>query len=370
MSSPLRIVAIGCGLAAKQLHAPAIAALPGAQLVGLCDRNQDAARAVSESIPGDPAWSDDAAALIEQTRPDVVLILTPTDSHEALAIAALEAGAHVLVEKPFALTRTSADRMAETAVRCDRLLSVVHNELFTPGMDALRRRLAAGALGEISTVHYLTSGRNQRYVPDPWYFEVRGGRIGETLPHALCILDELLPELEVRSVQTAHLGKAILPDWADAKAVGVDDLRVELASPDRTRLGSIWYSLNSWVPTSVLVAGSEGNLLVHPFGDVSELRIEPPPMKTAIAALHGRIRAGFTRRMNRLRKRRAKPRIEDSSHYAQLAHFFDAVRGHTPLRADAASACRVTALWETIVDQIEHPPTQSTGLACAHLDDD
>lgn len=360
MTRPLRIALIGCGLAARQLHGPALRTLPGVRLVGLCDRDPGAMRTVAAGGTDEPFCSTDPGEILAKTEPDGVLVLTPTDSHEALAIQALESGAHVLVEKPFAPTAAAARRMSEVAARQDRLLSVVHNELFTPGLAQLRRRLERGEIGGISTVHYATSSRNQRFVPDPWYFEARGGRMGETLPHALCILDELLGELTVESVQARHLGGAILPDWADPDRPLVDDLRVELATPDGRQLGSLWYSLNSWVPTQVLVAGREGHLLAYPFGDVTEHRIEPPPMAESVRALEKRIQRGLERRGRRLlRRRRPRARIEDSSHHAQLAHFLAAMRGEQPLRPDAASACRVTALWEAIVDRLEADPVGS-----------
>ncbi len=362
MSRRLRIAAIGCGLAARDLHVPAINAMPDAELVGLCDRDAEVLASVASKSQDDPTCSQDAARLLAEVEPDVVLVLTPTPSHEALATLALESGAHVLVEKPFADSAAAARRMAEAAARSDRILSVVHNELFTPGMDQLRRRLAEGEVGEISSVHYMTSSRNQRYVPDPWYFEARGGRIGETLPHALCLLDELLPDLEVRSVQAAHLGHAILPEWAESRTEYVDDLRVELASQDGEALGSIWYSMNSHVPTAIVVAGTRGHLLAYPFGSVSQLRVEPPPLAEAIRALRDRVQLGLTRRLRRLRKRRATAPIQESSHYAQLHHFFEATRGNVSVRPDADSACRVTALWENIVDRIDDtPPSRESG---------
>lgn len=361
MNRPLRIVAFGCGLAARDLHGPALRALPGVELVGLCDRDADRMTALAAAAGNEPLCSSEPERLLAEAKPDVALILTPPDSHERLTIEALEAGAHVLVEKPFAPSAAAAGRMEKAALQSGRLLSVVHNELFTPGMAALRERLAAGDVGDVSTVHYLTSSRNQRFVPDPWYFEARGGRMGETLPHALCILDELLGPLVVRHVEASHLGGAILPDWADSERADVDDLRVELASADGRLLGSIWYSMNSWVPTQVLVAGSDGHLLAYPFGDVSEHRVEPPPMRESIQALRRRLARGLERRLRRLRRQRQRPRrIEDSSHYAQLAHFMAAVRGKATLRADAASACRVTTLWESIVDRIEATRTASS----------
>jgi predicted dehydrogenase len=353
VTQPLRIAAFGCGLAARQLHAPAIAALPDAELVGLQDLDLEAARRLAPSIGENVVIQKDPARLLAEVEPDVVLVLTPTASHESLAILALEAGAHVLVEKPFTESAASARRMKDAADRTGRQLSVVHNELFTPGMTELRARLARGEVGEISTVHYITSNRNQRFVPHAWYFEARGGRMGETLPHALCLLDELLPDLEVSAVRGAHLGHAILPEWAKPDPRQIDDLRVELATPDGKRLGSIWYSMNSWVPTSVLVAGSEGHLLVHPFGAVSKLRIDPPPTSESILALRERLWRGFERRLRRLRKRQPKVRIEDSSHYAELADFCGAIRSKRPVRPDAASACRVTTSWETIIDRLE-----------------
>lgn len=350
LTPPLRIAVIGCGLAARQLHIPALNALPGIEVVGLCDRDPDAIAETASLISNVTVQNDDAEALLAECKADVALILTPTPSHEGLTIKALEAGAHVLVEKPFAETTAAAERMRGAAERAGRKLSVVHNELFTPGAQALRERVATGQIGELQSVEYLTSSRNQTYVPHEWYFKARGGRLGETLPHALCLIDEWIPDLVVRSVQTAHLDKAILPDWGTRDLVRVDDLRVEFATPNGHQLGSLWYSLNSWLPTTVIVTGQKGHLAAQPFGGVHEFSTKPPPISEAIRALAERIQLGVHRR---LRRGRGQDRIEDSSHFAQLAHFVAAVRGETELRADADSAVRVTRHWETIVDALE-----------------
>jgi len=354
VSTSQRVALVGCGLAARDLHIPVLSALSGVEVVALCDQDVEAAKGLATNLPGAPTVGTDLAAVLAESTPDVVLILTPTPSHEGLTLAALEAGAHVLVEKPFAETTASAERMRDAAQHAGRMLSVVHNELFTEGAIALRERVATGQIGDVQSVDYLTSSRNQTFVPHEWYFTTRGGRLGETLPHALCLIDEWIPELVVRSVQTARLGKAILPEWGKKEMIQVDDLRVEFATPDGSQLGSLWYSLNSWLPTTVIVTGQKGHFAAQPFGGVHELSTEPPPIREAASALAERIRLGLARRLPFMKRGN---HIEDSSHYAQLAHFFSAIRGETPLRADADSAVRVTRHWETIVDEMERAAT-------------
>lgn len=101
-------------------HALAYHAHPTAQIVGLVNRSTVT---LPEALSGYPTFSDFHAALTE-TQPDLAVIATYTDSHAAFAQAAMEAGAHVFVEKPLAQTEADAIAVVETARRLGRKLGV------------------------------------------------------------------------------------------------------------------------------------------------------------------------------------------------------------------------------------------------------
>src|SRR3546814_4485846 len=96
----IRVAVVGAGYVANP-HLAARGSVDVVELVGICDTNLEAARSMAarHSIPLVVA---DLAELLEQSRPDAVHVLTPPASHAAIALAAMEHGCHVLVEKPMA----------------------------------------------------------------------------------------------------------------------------------------------------------------------------------------------------------------------------------------------------------------------------
>lgn len=105
MSDALRIAIIGCGLIGKKRAA----ALSGAQLVAVCDVDQDRATALAATVPGCEAFTDVADML--KVRPDVVVVATANNTLTPLSIQAVQAGAHVLVEKPAAISVQELDQL-------------------------------------------------------------------------------------------------------------------------------------------------------------------------------------------------------------------------------------------------------------------
>ncbi len=120
----LRVLVVGLGTMGRS-HARAYAALDGYDLAGLCVRHPDNHPWIADEFPGVPVMTDFHQALAA-LRPDVVSVNTWSDTHAPYAIAAMEAGAHVFVEKPLAETVAEAEAMAEVAARTGRKLMVGH----------------------------------------------------------------------------------------------------------------------------------------------------------------------------------------------------------------------------------------------------
>jgi predicted dehydrogenase len=145
-SKSLKAAVIGVG-AMGQHHARVYAQLPDTQLVAVADPNLEMGGQIAQ-LYGAMAYTDHLRMLAE-TRPDVVTIAVPTEFHHTVAIDALEAGCHVLVEKPIAATAKQACEMIEQADRLGRKLMVGHIVRFDPAVQALRERLEMGELGRI-----------------------------------------------------------------------------------------------------------------------------------------------------------------------------------------------------------------------------
>lgn len=137
---------VGAGMIA-QYHAEAIARTPGARLVAVC--RADAARAAETEarfgVPGETSY----AALLERPDVEVVCICTPSGLHAEQTLAAAQAGKHVLVEKPMALTLSDADAMIQACRQWGVLLGVALQRRTDPAFAAAQVAMAGGALGRL-----------------------------------------------------------------------------------------------------------------------------------------------------------------------------------------------------------------------------
>src|SRR5207249_11756320 len=146
-SRKLLVAVVGCGQIADA-HLQEIRKIPSARVVAVCDRYPDLARQAAERF-GVPGIYSDVARMLAESKPDVVHITTPPQSHAALACQALAAGAHVYVEKPFTVDAAEAAGVFKAARANGRLVCVGHDHLFDPCWEELRRRHASGALGKV-----------------------------------------------------------------------------------------------------------------------------------------------------------------------------------------------------------------------------
>lgn len=145
MHPPIRTGIIGYGFATRTFHAPLIEGTPGLSLVAVS--SSDAAK-VGADRPGLDV-PDTPQALIARPDIDLVIIPTPNDTHFPLARAALEAGKHVVVDKPFTLTVKEAHELSALATRQSRVLSVFHNRRWDGDFMTVRQLVHSGELGRV-----------------------------------------------------------------------------------------------------------------------------------------------------------------------------------------------------------------------------
>ncbi|PJR65335.1 oxidoreductase [Raoultella sp. T31] len=145
MSDTIRVGMIGYGYASKTFHAPLISGTPGMTLVAVSSSDERKVQAdwPMVSVVADPT------GLLSNPDIDLIVIATPNDSHFPLAKAALEAGKHVVVDKPFTVTLSQARGLEATARRCGRLLSVFHNRRWDSDFLTLKSLINEGLLGEV-----------------------------------------------------------------------------------------------------------------------------------------------------------------------------------------------------------------------------
>ena len=97
----------------------------------------------------EPGVYDDLGRMLAEARPDVVHVTTPPATHSPIALEAMAAGAHVYVEKPFAIDAAEADEVFEAAGRTGRLVCVGHDQLYDPSWVECRRIVDSGRLGRV-----------------------------------------------------------------------------------------------------------------------------------------------------------------------------------------------------------------------------
>ena len=154
----LKVGLIGYGYAGKTFHAPLIAAVPGLDLAAVA--SSDAAKVHAD-------WPDvtvhaTPAELIARDDIDLVVIATPNDTHHPLARAALLAGRHVVVDKPFTVALDDARELVALARKRRRVLSVFHNRRWDGDFLTLRRLVGEGALGRVVEMN----SRHDRFRPE------------------------------------------------------------------------------------------------------------------------------------------------------------------------------------------------------------
>ncbi len=141
---------IGMGRSGWELHAEPLRKMSGYKLVSVCD--QSSARLEMAAQTFGVRTFQDPQALIQDRQVDLVVIAAPSNMHAALALAALAAGKHVLVEKPMALSLQEADAMMEAAGKAKRLLTVFHNRRWDRDYQMVKAVIRNGVLGELLTL--------------------------------------------------------------------------------------------------------------------------------------------------------------------------------------------------------------------------
>ena len=144
----LRVGVIGYGLGGAAFHAPFIAATPGLQLSAIVTRDADRQRTAARNYPGVRIIDDVAQLWDGSLGLDLVTISTPNRTHVPLALAAIAAGMHVVVDKPLAPSSGEAREVAEAARQRGLLIIPFQNRRWDGDFLTLRRLLAESALGD------------------------------------------------------------------------------------------------------------------------------------------------------------------------------------------------------------------------------
>ncbi|WP_437797822.1 oxidoreductase [Sorangium sp. So ce693] len=147
MSQRIFVGLVGYGLAGAVFHAPLIRSIPRLRLAAIATRREGQVMADHSGVAVHPT----PEVLIAEPGIDLVVIASPNETHFPLARAALEAGKHVVVDKPFTITSAEADELIALAARRGRLLSVFQNRRWDADFRTVRSCIEQGLLGEVAS---------------------------------------------------------------------------------------------------------------------------------------------------------------------------------------------------------------------------
>lgn len=169
MSQPMKFALAGYG-AFGRFHARSIAKTPGATLVAIATPGDASVAAATADYPGAKIHRD-WPALIADPSIDAVAIATPNHLHADIAVAALDAGKHVLVEKPMATTALDCDRVVAAAAKSKAVLTVGHECRVSPQWGRIKSLIDEGTIGQPRHVHVSLFRHPYRQGAEGWRYD-------------------------------------------------------------------------------------------------------------------------------------------------------------------------------------------------------
>lgn len=339
---PVRIAVAGAGLIGRA-HIAAIEAHPGAVLAAIADPGAAATELAARH--GVPRF-ETLQALLARQRPDGIVLATPNALHVPQALACIEAGVPVLLEKPVATTVPDAQRLAERVERLGARLLVGHHRAHSPLMQAARQLVESGRLGRLVAVTGSAAFmKPPRYFDEaPWRREPGGGPILINMIHEVHNLRMLCGEIAAVQAFASNATRGFAVE--DTVVV---NLRFASGVLGSFLLSDTAATARSWEQTSrenpayaacddedcYLVAGTLGSLAVP------TMRLKTYPD------------AGAASWWSPFEQERAAVVREDPL-ARQLAHFVDVVRGDAAPKVTARDGLANLRVTQAITDAARH----------------
>lgn len=319
----LNIAVIGCGYWGPNLIRN-FNQLVSCEMVACCDLSEDNLKRVG-SLYSNILVTTNYQEITQNPEIDAVAIATPVFSHWELAKKCLEAGKHVLIEKPMASNSEQCIDLIETAKKYDRVLMIGHTFEYTAAVNKAKEIVDSGELGEI---YYISSTRVNLGL-----FQPDINVIWDLAPHDISIISYILDEspIGVGGQGKAHYNKEI-----------EDVAQMTLNYPN----GTIAFIHNSWLdPDKIRKTTIVGNKKMLVYNDISpnekikiyDKGVEAPPYYDTYAEFQFSYRYGdiYT------------PRIEEYEPLKrECEHFIDCIRESKTPKSDGLSGLRVVSILE------------------------
>jgi len=234
----LKVAIVGCGKIADS-HASQIQRIPGCEIVGVCDREPLMARQLYDRYPIKRHFCD-LTQLLTESRPDVVHITTPPQSHFEIAKHCLERGCHIYVEKPFTLNEDAARKLLDLAKEKDLKITAGHDDQFSHVARRMRSLVQDGFLGgapvhiESSYCYEIgSSGYAGALFSDKkhWVRNLPGKLLHNIISHGIARIAEFLSSESPRVMAYGYTSP-FLKSMGESEII--DELRVVICEEART----------------------------------------------------------------------------------------------------------------------------------------
>ena len=188
----VKLAIVGMGMIGKR-HLQAMKTLREAELIAIVDPAEQAKDiALSEGI----RWFAKIEEMLAEVVPEGVIVSTPTEIHLAPTLSALEAGCHVLVEKPIAATLEEADKIQEKAKIIDRCVLVGHHRRYYEVMKNTKEIISSSVFGKLVGVNgQWTTRKDEKYFNPPWRKQSSSGPILINMIHEIDLLRNICGEI-------------------------------------------------------------------------------------------------------------------------------------------------------------------------------
>ncbi len=266
MTAEIRTAVVGAGIGDE--WARALSRQPGVSVVAVCARTSESVERVADvyAVPGRYLSYE---AMLEQEEPDLVVVATPNALHVPVATAALEAGAHVVCEKPLGLDAEEAERLVRLADELDRRTLVPFTWRFLPAARYVKELLDDGAVGSPYHVHarYYVRGWGDPSGPMRWQFDAAAagsGALGNVGSHALHLVQWWLGDVAEVCARTTTAVRERGDRSGEAARVSVDDaagLLAELEDGTPLVCALSLVAFGPRVSLEIGIFGSDGALL-------------------------------------------------------------------------------------------------------------
>lgn len=195
----LKVGVVGAGWVATNRHIPSFIRDNRVRVVGLACPSLETAKKVSQKF-GIKKFYTSIDELLKQEL-DIVDICTPPFTHYEMVIKAAEAGCHIFVEKPFAMSSKEAEEMVAAARRHNVKLSVCHNFLYSNSMKKVKMLHDSGQLGQLTGAIAFQMSNLKRRLPT-WYPSLPGGLFFDESPHMIYSIIEFFGDVSIKWART------------------------------------------------------------------------------------------------------------------------------------------------------------------------